>query len=111
MTESVGVASRWMDATLVAACPLIPGMCEITLEVDSWPGHLAGQHVDIRVPGSSRWQRPHSYSIGNAPGTGGMPFNWLRLAVPVEKVNQLDPGGPGQVGRRKGERVGGGAGE
>lgn len=105
MTESVGVASRWMDATLVAACPLIPGMCEITLEVDSWPGHLAGQHVDIRVPGSSRWQRPHSYSIGNAPGTGGMPFNWLRLAVPVELLMQFDRGGPVQVAGPKGDRM------
>ncbi|WP_460519993.1 ferredoxin--NADP reductase [Humibacter antri] len=80
-------------------------MCEVTLEVDSWPGHLAGQHVDIRLRGGSRWQRPHSYSIGNAPGTGDMPSNGLRLAVPIELLMQLDRGRPVQITGPKGDRM------
>lgn len=103
--EAVTIGRRWREARLVTTSPLVAGLCEITIEVDTWPGHLAGQHVDIRVPGAGRWDRPHSYSIANAPGTGGTPATWLRLAVPAELHGLLLQGAGLEVEGPKGDRM------
>ncbi len=39
----------------------------ITLEVPDWPGHLAGQHVDVRLTASDGYSGVRSYSIASAP--------------------------------------------
>jgi ferredoxin-NADP reductase len=39
----------------------------ITLEVPDWPGHIAGQHVDVRVTASDGYSAVRSYSIASAP--------------------------------------------
>jgi ferredoxin-NADP reductase len=38
------------------------------LDVPHWPGHLAGQHVDIRLTAEDGYQAERSYSIASAPG-------------------------------------------
>jgi ferredoxin-NADP reductase len=37
------------------------------LHVDEWPGHRAGQHVDIRLTAEDGYQAQRSYSIASAP--------------------------------------------
>jgi len=39
----------------------------IVLEVERWPGHLAGQHVDVRLTAQDGYQAQRSYSIATAP--------------------------------------------
>jgi ferredoxin-NADP reductase len=39
----------------------------LTLEVPSWPGHRAGQHVDIRLVAEDGYRAERSYSIASAP--------------------------------------------
>jgi len=39
----------------------------ITLEVADWPGHVAGQHVDVRLTASDGYSAVRSYSIASAP--------------------------------------------
>jgi ferredoxin-NADP reductase len=39
----------------------------IVLEVDGWPGHRAGQHVDVRLTSEDGYQAERSYSIASAP--------------------------------------------
>jgi ferredoxin-NADP reductase len=39
----------------------------IVLQVDGWPGHLPGQHVDIRLTGEDGYQAQRSYSIASPP--------------------------------------------
>ena len=41
----------------------------ITLEVPDWPGHLAGQHVDVRLTASDGYSAVRSYSIASAPNS------------------------------------------
>src|SRR5258707_8820609 len=41
----------------------------ITLEVPDWPGHLAGQHVDVRLTASDGYSSVRSYSIASAPSS------------------------------------------
>jgi NAD(P)H-flavin reductase len=40
----------------------------IVLEVADWPGHRAGQHLDIRLTAEDGYQAERSYSIASAPG-------------------------------------------
>jgi ferredoxin-NADP reductase len=39
----------------------------IVLELDDWPGHRAGQHVDIRLTAEDGYVAERSYSIASAP--------------------------------------------
>jgi len=41
----------------------------LALEVPDWPGHLAGQHVDVRLVAEDGYQAQRSYSIASAPGS------------------------------------------
>jgi ferredoxin-NADP reductase len=39
----------------------------IALELPGWPGHLAGQHVDVRLTAEDGYQAQRSYSIASGP--------------------------------------------
>ncbi|MGH2910701.1 MAG: ferredoxin reductase [Solirubrobacteraceae bacterium] len=39
----------------------------IVLDLPGWPGHLAGQHVDVRLTAEDGYQAQRSYSIASAP--------------------------------------------
>ena len=42
----------------------------IVLDVPGWPGHLAGQHVDVRLTAPDGYSTERSYSIASAPADG-----------------------------------------
>jgi ferredoxin-NADP reductase len=42
----------------------------IVLDVPGWPGHLAGQHVDVRLTAEDGYSTERSYSIASAPADG-----------------------------------------
>jgi ferredoxin-NADP reductase len=39
----------------------------LVMSVPEWPGHLAGQHVDVRLTAEDGYQTERSYSIASAP--------------------------------------------
>jgi ferredoxin-NADP reductase len=39
----------------------------LVLDVPGWPGHLAGQHVDVRLTAEDGYQAQRSYSIASEP--------------------------------------------
>ena len=39
----------------------------IVLDVPDWPGHIAGQHIDIRLTAEDGYQTERSYSIASSP--------------------------------------------
>lgn len=45
-----------------------PRVRTLQLAVDDWPGHRAGQHVDVRLTAEDGYQAERSYSIASAPG-------------------------------------------
>jgi ferredoxin-NADP reductase len=49
--------------------PETPRVKTLVLDVPGWPGHAAGQHVDIRLTAEDGYQAQRSYSIGSAPGS------------------------------------------
>jgi len=56
-----------------------PQVRSLVLDAPDWPGHLAGQHVDIRLTAEDGYQAQRSYSIASAPEEG-------RLALTVERL-------------------------
>jgi ferredoxin-NADP reductase len=42
----------------------------LVLDVEGWPGHLPGQHVDVRLTAEDGYQAQRSYSIAS-PASGG----------------------------------------
>ena len=43
------------------------GTTTLRLDVPGWPGHRAGQHVDVRLTAEDGYQAQRSYSIASAP--------------------------------------------
>ena len=52
----------------------------ITIEVADWPGHVAGQHVDVRLTAPDGYSAVRSYSIASAARSEG------RVEITVERL-------------------------
>jgi ferredoxin-NADP reductase len=59
----------WRVGTVVALHDETATARTITLEVPDWPGHVAGQHVDVRLTASDGYSAVRSYSIASAPNS------------------------------------------
>lgn len=59
----------WSIGDVVNVIDENPTVRSIVLEVAGWPGHLPGQHVDIRLTAEDGYQAQRSYSL-SAPADG-----------------------------------------
>jgi ferredoxin-NADP reductase len=57
----------WQLARVVELIEETPGTRSIVLDPPAWPGHRAGQHVDVRLTAEDGYQAERSYSIASAP--------------------------------------------
>lgn len=60
----------WRVATVVALHDETARARTITLDVPDWPGHVAGQHLDLKLTAEDGYSAVRSYSIASAPGGG-----------------------------------------
>jgi ferredoxin-NADP reductase len=58
---------RWHEATVRDVVAESRRAHTIVLDVPEWPGHRAGQHVDVRLTAEDGYQAQRSYSIASAP--------------------------------------------
>ena len=49
------------------------------LDVADWPGHRAGQHVDVRLTAEDGYSAQRSYSIASPPGADRLELTVVRL--------------------------------
>ena len=68
----------WRLGTVTELVEETPVAKSIALDVPDWPGHRAGQHVDVRLTAEDGYQAQRSYSIASAPEDG-------RLVLTVER--------------------------
>jgi ferredoxin-NADP reductase len=73
------VRRTWRPAVLVERRPETPSAATLVLDVPGWPGHLAGQHVDVRLTAPDGYQAARSYSLA-APADGE------RIEITVQAV-------------------------
>ena len=58
----------WRVATVTAVVDETPRVRTLELEVPGWPGHIAGQHVDVRLTAEDGYRAERAYSLASAPG-------------------------------------------
>lgn len=58
---------NWQTATVMGTTFETSRVKTIALAVPDWPGHRAGQHVDVRLTAPDGYQTQRSYSISSAP--------------------------------------------
>ncbi len=77
-----GTAPRiaWRLATVVDVLPETSETRTLVLDVPEWPGHRAGQHVDVRLTAEDGYQAERSYSIASPPEES-------HLALTVERLD------------------------
>lgn len=71
---------RWLVATVAETIPETARTVTLRLDVPDWPGHRAGQHVDVRLTAEDGYSAQRSYSIASPPGSE-------RLELTVERID------------------------
>ncbi len=79
-TALFGRPVMWRVATVVALRDETPTARTLTLDVPDWPGHIAGQHVDVRVTAPDGYSAVRSYSIASAPDSKA------RIELTIERL-------------------------
>ena len=79
--EGTAVLGRltWLAATVAEIRPETPRVKTLVLDAPGWPGHRAGQHLDVRLTAADGYQAQRSYSI--AASTPG------RVELTVEQID------------------------
>jgi ferredoxin-NADP reductase len=63
-----------------SVAPETAGAATILVDVEDWPAHRAGQHVDVRLTAEDGYQAERSYSIASAPDDPA-------IALTVERID------------------------
>jgi ferredoxin-NADP reductase len=87
----------WQIAEVSGIVDETPRVRTIALEAPDWPGHRAGQHLDVRLTAEDGYQAQRSYSIASAPEDA--------LQITVERLDdgEVSPYLVGEL--RKGDRI------
>ncbi len=77
---------RWQTVSVESIEPLGRRGKLLHVRVANWPGHLPGQHIDLRLTAADGYQAQRSYSIASAPHEPG-----LSLAVEHVAGGEVSP--------------------
>jgi ferredoxin-NADP reductase len=82
-TDGASAARRliWRAAEVLEIVVESPRAKSLVLGVSGWPGHLPGQHVDLRLTAEDGYQAQRSYSIASAPDDSG------RITLTIERID------------------------
>ncbi|MGR6964435.1 ferredoxin reductase [Geodermatophilus sp. URMC 61] len=58
---------NWLRATVLENRPETARVHRLLFDVPGWPGHLPGQHVDLRLTAEDGYTAQRSYSVASAP--------------------------------------------
>ena len=71
---------KWQFGTLTEIARETPHVSSLYFDLPEWSGHLAGQHVDVRLTAEDGYVAERSYSIASAPEEP-------RVALTVERLD------------------------
>jgi ferredoxin-NADP reductase len=70
----------WRVATVTEVADETAHARTLVLDVEGWPGHVAGQHADVRLTADDGYQAERSYSIASAPEDA-------HVALTIERID------------------------
>jgi ferredoxin-NADP reductase len=78
--ETTAVRGRltWQTAAVTSVTRETASVVTIEVNPPAWPGHRAGQHLEVRLTADDGYQAEREYSIASAPGEP--------LAITVERL-------------------------
>jgi ferredoxin-NADP reductase len=81
VTDPASARARipWRLAQVLDVAPETARARNLILKVPDWPGHLPGQHVDVRLTADDGYQAQRSYSIASAPGDANVVLTVERI--------------------------------
>ena len=94
-TRATEVTTGWRPADVREVIRETPSAATLVLDVAGWPGHRAGQHVDLRLTAEDGYQATRNYSIASAPEDGRVALTVVRLddgEVSPYLVDDAQPG-------------------
>ena len=74
------MAIEWQLATVATTRDETPTVRTLTLGLPGWPGHRAGQHLDLRLTAADGYSVERSYSIASEPEREG------EVDISVERI-------------------------
>jgi len=72
---------QWHIAEIADIIVETPRVKSLVLTLPDWSGHMAGQHVDVRLTAEDGYQAQRSYSIASAPEAS-------QVALTVERIEE-----------------------
>lgn len=69
----------WQLGEVSAVTAETPEVASIALDVPGWPGHAAGQHVDVRLTAEDGYAAQRAYSIASPPEEPGVVITVARV--------------------------------
>jgi ferredoxin-NADP reductase len=102
MREAAALTSQgsllWKVGEVAELIQETPRVASLVLDVPEWSGHLAGQHVDVRLTADDGYRAERSYSIASPPDDP-------RVAITVERLEdgEVSPYLVGEV--RVGDKI------
>jgi ferredoxin-NADP reductase len=88
----------WQQGELVELIRETPRVSTLSFNVMDWPGHLPGQHVDVRLTAEDGYEAERSYSIASPPEQ-----RWIGLTVERLDDGEVSPYLVGEL--RVGDRI------
>jgi ferredoxin-NADP reductase len=88
---------NWRVAKLATARDETATAKTLVFDVPDWPGHLAGQHVDVKLTAEDGYSAQRSYSIASAPDGARLELTVQRIAdgeVSPYLTEVMEPGDP-----------------
>ncbi|MDX6666706.1 MAG: hypothetical protein QOK04_86, partial [Solirubrobacteraceae bacterium] len=85
----------WQVGELRAKAAETDSAATLVFDLERWPGHRAGQHVDVRLTAEDGYQAQRSYSIASAPADRELALTVERLddgEVSPYLVDEMQPG-------------------
>ncbi len=80
MGEGFPPKLRWRVARVLDSTSETKSACTIGLSVPGWEGHLAGQHIDLKLTADDGYSAQRSYSLGR-------PTDGQRIELTVQQVD------------------------
>jgi ferredoxin-NADP reductase len=91
MTAEKMAQPAWLVADVIGIRDETSTARTLILSVPDWPGHRAGQHIDVRLTAEDGYQATRSYSLASAPSLTGSGAAEIEISVELLDDGEVSP--------------------
>jgi ferredoxin-NADP reductase len=91
MTAETVAKPEWLVSEVIGVRDETSTARTLILQVPDWPGHRAGQHIDVRLTAEDGYQATRSYSIASAPAASDSGPALIEISVELLDDGEVSP--------------------